>query len=116
MLIEATENSLTYKWPGGEIRLEPGKPINVPTQRAARLLAKVGDKARVVGSPEIPLEKLVPGTWIEFHSPVFGKCTAQVDSMEGDTIFVNHHLVLKGFTQIPTGWVWRVLTSPPDER
>lgn len=40
--------SFTYRWPGGEVHLEPGKPIDLPEARAKRLLDKAPDKVRVV--------------------------------------------------------------------
>jgi hypothetical protein len=51
MKIEATGKSLIYRWPGGEVHLEPGKPIDLPDERAKRLLMKAGTKARMVLSP-----------------------------------------------------------------
>ena len=51
MWIEAVERPLTYRWPGGEIRLEPGHPVDVPDDRAQRLIAKTGDKVRSVPRP-----------------------------------------------------------------
>lgn len=47
MLIEAIGNPLTYKWPGGEVRLEPGRPVDLPDARAKRLLDKAPGKVRV---------------------------------------------------------------------
>lgn len=48
MLIEAVAKPLTYRWPGGEVRLEPGKPVDLPQDRAWRLLAKAPGKVRPV--------------------------------------------------------------------
>ncbi len=53
MIVEAVGESFVYRWPGGEIRLEPGKPIELPDERAQRLLAKVPGKVRVVPPPLI---------------------------------------------------------------
>jgi len=48
MTIECIGSSFTYRWPGGEVRLEPGKPIELPDERARRLLAKAVGRVRVV--------------------------------------------------------------------
>jgi hypothetical protein len=37
----------TYRWPGGEVHLEPGTPIDLPDERAQRLLTKAPLKVRV---------------------------------------------------------------------
>jgi hypothetical protein len=47
MLLEAVEKPIIYRWPGGEVRLEPGKPVPLPEDRARRLLAKAPGKVRV---------------------------------------------------------------------
>lgn len=48
MLIEAIGKPLTYRWPGGEVHLEPGTPIDLPDDRAQRLLSKAPGKVRMV--------------------------------------------------------------------
>lgn len=48
MIVEAVGESFVYRWPGGEIRLERGKPIELPDERAKRLLAKAAGRVRVV--------------------------------------------------------------------
>lgn len=50
MRLEAIGESFTYRWPGGEVRFEPGIPIDLPDERAQRLLNKAGDKVRVIPS------------------------------------------------------------------
>ena len=54
MLIEAVSKPIRYRWPEGEVRLVPGRPIDLPEERAQRLLAKAGRKIRVVSSPSSP--------------------------------------------------------------
>ena len=51
MLIEAVDHPILYKWPQGEIRLKPGKPVEVPEDRGQKVLAKCGGKVRKV-SPD----------------------------------------------------------------
>lgn len=48
MTIECIGSSFTYTWPGGEVRLEPGKPVDLPDERAKRLLTKAPGRVRVV--------------------------------------------------------------------
>lgn len=60
MTIECVGPGFTYRWPGGEVRLEPGKPIDLPDERAKRLLQKAPGRLRVV-------HPIVPGatiTWL----------------------------------------------------
>ena len=60
MWLEATGKAFTYRWPGGEVHLEQGKPVDLPDARAKRLLSKAQGKVRAV----IPI--LHPGdtiTW-----------------------------------------------------
>ena len=52
MLIEAITHPITYRWPGGEIRLEPGKPVELPDDRAHKLLAKARHKVQVITAGE----------------------------------------------------------------
>jgi hypothetical protein len=46
--IECIGPAFTYRWPGGEVHLEPGKPIDLPDERAQRLLSKAPGKVRIV--------------------------------------------------------------------
>ena len=48
MLIEAVGKTITYRWPHGEVRLEPGKPVGLPDDRAQRLIEKAAGRVRVV--------------------------------------------------------------------
>jgi hypothetical protein len=48
MLIEAVDHPIRYRFPGGEIRLEPGRPVEVEPERAAKLLARAGAKVRTI--------------------------------------------------------------------
>ena len=47
MLIEAVGEPVTYRWPSGEIQLEPGCPVYLPESRALRLLAKAQGRVRL---------------------------------------------------------------------
>lgn len=48
MTIECIGSPFTYRWPTGEIRLVPGCPVELPDDRATRLLEKVPGRVRVV--------------------------------------------------------------------
>jgi hypothetical protein len=48
MLIEAVDHPIRYRFPGGEIRLEPGRPVEVEPERATKLLARAGPKVRAI--------------------------------------------------------------------
>jgi hypothetical protein len=67
MKIEAL-TPFTYRWPGGELRLEPGKPIDLDNDRAQRLL----DRGKVRVLPDVTVE---PGTdrpvhWEDSHGVI----------------------------------------------
>ncbi|TKB75257.1 MAG: hypothetical protein E8D45_07835 [Nitrospira sp.] len=55
MLVEAVNGPIRYRWPGGEIRLVPGKPVELPNDRAERLLAKAGGKVRQITTTAPPV-------------------------------------------------------------
>lgn len=61
MLIEAVNHPILCRFPGGEIRMEPGKPVDLPEARALRLLDKAAGKVRVI-APTIQV-----GDRIEWH-------------------------------------------------
>ena len=48
MIIECIGSPFTYRWPTGEVRLVPGQPVELPDDRAARLLEKAPGRVRVV--------------------------------------------------------------------
>ena len=50
----------TYRWPGGEVHLEPGTPIDLPDERAKRLLIKAPEKVRVCPLTIQPCDRI---TW-----------------------------------------------------
>lgn len=67
MLVEAIGRPLTYRWPAGEIRLEPGKPVALPDERARKLLEKAPGKVRLVALPPGDIED----TATDPHQSVF---------------------------------------------
>ena len=78
MIVEVVGEAFTYRWPGGEIRLEPGKPVELPDERAKRLLAKAPGRVRVV-SPSIQ-----PGDSIKWTRGDGTEHTATVDFLYKD--------------------------------
>ena len=52
MLIEAMEKAFTYRWPNGEVRLQPGQPIELPADRGRRLVEKANGRVKIVTSPK----------------------------------------------------------------
>ena len=60
MTIECIGPAFIYRWPGGEVHLEPGKLIDLPDERAQRLLSKAAGKVRLV-TPTIAVGSQI--TW-----------------------------------------------------
>jgi len=61
MKLEATGKAFTYRWPGGEVHLEQGKPIDLPDDRGKRLLDKAAGKVRMVAPTIRPGDKIAWG-------------------------------------------------------
>jgi hypothetical protein len=60
MKVECIGKGFVYTWPGGRVTLEPGKPVDLPDERATRLLRKAGNRVRLVLSPIQPGDQI---TW-----------------------------------------------------
>lgn len=60
MKVECVGKGFVYTWPGGQVTLEPGKPIDLPEERANRLLKKAGNRVRLVLSTLQPGDRI---TW-----------------------------------------------------
>ncbi len=93
MIVEAVAESFTYRWPGGEIRLEPGKPIELPDERAKRLLAKAAGLVRVVPPSIQPGDRI---TWTR------GDGTTPSGLV--DAIYVDESGTRWAFVTIGEGW------------
>ncbi len=48
MLIEAVKKPIRLKWPTGEVRLDPGVPVDLPDEQARKLLERAPGKVRKV--------------------------------------------------------------------
>src|SRR5437660_8938413 len=90
MKVEAVHAPLTYRWPGGEVQLVPGQPVDLPESRALRLLQRAPGKVRAVPasgeSPEVVIESAVcrPVYWESMdgrmHGPAPVRFMARVGS------------------------------------
>ena len=83
----------TYRWPGGEVHLEPGKPIDLPDDRAQRLINKAPGKVRVC-PPTIAAGSLV--SWIR------GDGSSQMGFV--DCLYTDHTGARWAFVSIGKTW------------
>ncbi len=76
---------------------EPSKPQGSPGQRRTPTLESE------------PVRKdLHPGVWVEFFSPLWGQCSAQVQAVTLRGCVLTHHSVLRGEGEpvtIPASWI-----------
>ena len=104
MIIECVGSPFTYRWPGGEVHLEPGKPIDLPEARAQRLLNKAPGKVRVVESANGG-DGDRTGHIVEWNSPLFwGEMRATVLEDLGHGVRVFHPMT-EVECVIPTTWL-----------
>ena len=98
MFIEAVDHPIRYRFPGGEIRLEPGRPVEVEPARAAKLLAKAGAKVRAVA------DSLQVGMIVEWDSPLFGILRSVALEVTDQMVLV-HHPLTEQEVSLPRNWV-----------
>ena len=105
MKIECIGPPFVYRWPDGEVRLVPGKPVELPEDRAARLLEKAPGRVRVVESVDRMDGNLI-GRIVSWDSPLFGllSATVQEDLPHGVRVF---HPLTEMECVIPTTWLCR---------
>ena len=48
MRVEVIGRALAYTWPGGRVVLEPGKPIDLPDERAKKLMKRCPGRVRLI--------------------------------------------------------------------
>ncbi len=77
MIIECIGSPFTYRWPDGEVHLSRGRPVDLPDDRAARLLAKAPGRVRVVKAATRSASQLT-GQIVTWDSPLFGLLSATV--------------------------------------
>lgn len=111
MRLEAIGKPFTYQWPGGRIRFEPGRVIDVPEDRAVRIIAKVPGRVRPVEDEPIALP-LKPGDWVEWLSPALPRQQAEVLAVYEDGTFEAYHPLREIVCRMPSQWITRVVNAP----
>ena len=115
MIIEAIDEPILYRWPWGAVLLEPLKPVNLPEDRARRLIAKIPGKVRLVErsfpqpderTDDARWDDLRPGTTVEYESPVFGRLSAEIVHVGSSDVEVFHPLRNR-MLRIPKRWLMR---------
>ena len=114
MLIEA-RRPMRVLIPDGEIRLDPGRPMDLPEDQALKLLVKAGGQVRPIALiTELNLDQLIPGVWIEWVSPLWGHCQGQVAmSPESGWFVVRSHSVTGDLALIHVNWNVRLRLRQP---
>ena len=97
MKVEVIGRALAYTWPGGRVVLEPGKPIDLPDERAKKLMKRCPGRVRVVTAIQV-------GAIVEWDSPLFGILSgvALEVSPSGVTVF---HPLSETECTIPMSWL-----------
>lgn len=107
MKIEAIGKPFIYRWPDGEVRLEPGKPIDLPADRAAKLLARAGARVRLVVEP-VAIEAAAPNTklvyWEGATGEILGPATPEFLAQVGLGVKSADFWVVADFDGLPV-WV-----------
>jgi hypothetical protein len=67
MLVVAITKPVRYRWPGGEVGLVPGQPVDLPDDRARKLLEKAPGKVRLVPQPPLTIQE----TAVDAHESIF---------------------------------------------
>lgn len=66
MLIEAIGVPFVCRWPGGECHIVPGQPVELPDDRAQRLMAKAPGRVRAVRALTPTIHAIQPGDQISW--------------------------------------------------
>ncbi len=110
MKLEAIGKPFTYQWPGGQIRFEPGRVIDVPEDRAVRIMAKVPGRVRPVeDAPSAPTLKA--GDWVEWLSPALPTQQGEVLAVYDDGTFEVFHPLSEIPCRLPISWITRVVNA-----
>ncbi len=92
------------RMPHGSQDFKPGDTVQLPDKVAYRLMELLPGSVRPVDTAP----HLRPHVWIEFISPLFGQCTARIQSVTVEGSVITDHAVLKGEGEpvtIPASWV-----------
>lgn len=114
MKLEAIGRPFTYQWPGGQIRFELGRVIDVPEDRALRIMAKVPGRVRPLQDASLT-PPLKPGVWVEWLSPALPRQQGEVLAIDGDRFEVYHPLT-EILCRLPISWITRVVTTVPTQQ
>lgn len=82
---------------GRNVDLRPGQVIDLPPDKAHRLLSRAPGKARLVG--------LTPGTKIEWESPLFGRLSGELLAIEANGDLAVYHPCTGTLATISSAWV-----------
>ena len=98
-LVPLTLNTKTR----GVLQLKAGQRMDVSAKVVQQLQAKVPEKIRVL-EWRSPIQA---GVWIEFDSPLFGRCSAQVEAITMKGYILSRHSVLPSseHPEIPASWI-----------
>jgi hypothetical protein len=80
MLIECIGPPFVCRWPGGQVSLVPGQPVELPDDRALKLIAKVPGRVKAVDAPF----SIRPGDLIQWQR-AGGEQIGMVDFLHLDT-------------------------------
>ena len=82
------------------------------------LMARKREVIRVLASREqTPSAELQPGVWVEWDSPLFGRCVGQVAmTPESGWLVVRHHSVTGDLALLSVDWIKGVSKEKPNEK
>jgi hypothetical protein len=111
MLLEATGKPICYRWPGGEVVLTPGRPMELPEDRAWRLLERAPGRVRVINT--LPtINDIQAGCWVEWLSPALPQQRGEVLAVNPDGTFEVFHPLTETLCRLPVKWVMKISEGP----
>lgn len=72
MKIECVGTGFVYRWPTGAIRLDPGQPVDLPVERALKLIAKAPGRVRIV-EDQVVIEPAHPNARPIYFEDIAGR-------------------------------------------
>jgi hypothetical protein len=105
---------LRVRLPQGEIRLEPGTPMDIPEIQARKLLDRAKGKVRPVLTRAYHGEDLTVGEMVEWDSPLFGLLRALILEDKGEYVMVQHPLTNRQAV-VPKRWLTKIVADFIDE-